>query len=275
MLEIVQLLARTLDLQSIQLSWEIKPTPEEVLDYWFEVLRSEAEGGPWQEMTGRFEDRYLYLDNQVEATNPLRSLFYTLRVTRKSDPRDTQTFGPVSVGDEPDLIALEIRRTWDVTLHELNGRRCWLFPVRTFGSTCKNCYDNITQRVTNSSCPSCFGTGFARGFHHPIEMWMRFMPIPSTAGVGTRMQAEAPAAGYAGAFPSVKWKDLIVEPNNRRWRVGKVKVTERLGTILHQELDLAEVAIGDPEFNVPVNITNLSKLAIAAERNYRYRTTVD
>jgi len=52
-------------------------------------------------------------------------------------------------------------------------------------------------------------------------------------------------------------------------------VTERLGTILHQELDLAEVAIGDPEFNVPVNITNLSKLAIAAERNYRYRTTVD
>lgn len=274
MLEIVRLLARTLDQRSVQLSWETKPTTEETLDYWFQVLRAEAEGGPWQELTEQFTDKFLFCDSMVEVTNPLRRLFYMLRVTSKTDATATNDFGPASVGDEPDLIAAEVRRTWDVVKHELNGRRCWLLPVRTFGSTCRNCYDVITQRVTKSGCLSCYGTGFVRGFHHPIEIWLNFQPVPRSLAVGQRVSPEQATKATAGYFPTVKPKDLIVESNNRRWRVGPVEVSERLGATLHQELTLAEVSISDPEQQVPIDPGALRSLELAAPANYAYATTV-
>jgi len=274
MLEIVDFRARTLNLSSIQVSWAIAPTPEDVLDYRFQVLRAEGPEGPWQEMTGPFVDRYLFLDNFPEPFNFGRPLHYRLRV-QHAVTLAVKEFGPALVDEEPDLIALEVRRHWDVTLYELNGRRCWLFPARTFGTTCKACYDKITQRVTASRCEQCYGTGYARGFHHPVEMWMKVDPTPklnnATGAVVSQLGA---TRAYLGAFPRVKQKDLIVEPNNRRWRVASVESTERLRAILHQAITLVECAPGDIEMDVPVVVSDLETLALAAERNYKYRLTV-
>jgi len=273
MLEIREFKVRTLDLRSSIVSWEVVPTPEETLDYTFQILRGESEGGPWTPVTGPFVDRFLYLDNQIEPLHTNRDYVYVLRVTSKTG--EVKDWGPISMADEPDLIATEVRRHWEVVTHELNGRRSWLFPIRTYGTLCKNCYDPITQRVTQSSCEQCYGTGFARGFHHPIEIWLQVLPIPYAEQVGGAVvRQEAPTVAYAGAFPTVKNRDLIVVANHTRWRAASVKMTERLGTTLHQEITMALCAPSDVEFRVPVNVADLSRLALAAERNYRYRTTV-
>lgn len=273
MLEVREFRVRSLDLQSALVSWELAPTPEEALDFRFQILRSEAEGGPWQEMTDPFVDRYLFIDNRPEPFSQNRILFYLLRVTSKTG--ESKDWGPVSQGDEPDLVAMDVRAHWDVRLREFVGRRCWLFPVRTFGTICRNCYDPITQRVVQSSCEQCYGTGFARGFHHPIETWLQILPEPRSEKIGGAIvRQDGATIAYASAFPSIKGRDLVVAANHERWRVAGVKTTRRLGTILHQEATLADCAPGDVEFLVPVRVDDLPGLALAAERNYRYRTTV-
>jgi hypothetical protein len=273
MLDIREFKVRSLDLRSSIVSWEVVPTPEDTLDYRFQVLRSEAEGGPWQELSDPFIDHFLFLDNSVQPFHMGRSLFYILRVAHKDG--ETKDWGPVSLSEEPDLIAKEVRKHWDVVTHELNGRRGWLFPVRTFGTICKNCYDPITQRVTQSQCEQCYGTGFARGFHHPIEVWMQMMPIPKTEQIGGAIvRQENATTALVSHFPSMKNRDLVVVPNHTRWRVAAVEKTERLGSVLHQKVTLTICAPGDVEFRVPVNIADLPAQALAAERNYRYRTTV-
>ena len=53
-------------------------------------------------------------------------------------------------------------------------------------------------------------------------------------------------------FPLVKPRDIIVEAENRRWRVVKVSTTERLRHVVHQELQLHEITKGDIEFQLPI-----------------------
>jgi hypothetical protein len=43
-----------------------------------------------------------------------------------------------------------------------------------------------------------------------------------------------------------------VEAENRRWRVARVTPTERLRSVVHQELVLHELSKGDIEFDLPV-----------------------
>lgn len=256
-----------------EVSWEVVPTVEDTLDYRFQVLRGESDGGPWYPLFDPVVDRFLLLDNTAHATNQNRSLTYLLRVT--SAKGETKDWGPASLGEEPDKIAKEVRRHWDVILRELTGRKCWLFPVRTFGTTCRNCYDPITQRTTTSQCEECYGTGFSRGFHYPIEVQVQGLPVNLGEIVGGAVvRQEAGTVIYASAFPSMKPRDLIVDASGNRWRVASRKTTERLGSSLHQEITVASCAPGDIEFQVPVQVSDLHRIALAAPRNYRYRTSL-
>lgn len=255
------------------MAWEVAPTTDEVLDYRFQVLRSEGPRGPWDERTGWFTDKYEFLDNAVPSRNASTTLYYLIRVKHAVTGK-TEDFGPTPVNDSPDLIALEVRRTWEVRLHELVGVRSWLFPVRTFGTTCRNCYSKTDQQVTSSQCLSCFGTGFVRGFHQPIELHAQFMPIPKGFVLTPSIRNEAASLIYLGAYPDVKVKDLIIRSDNTRMRVANVKSTQRLGMVCHQEIVVTTCGVGDIEFKVPVDIDDLLSTPIAEERNFKYRTTV-
>ncbi|NMC34559.1 MAG: hypothetical protein GYA36_19220 [Veillonellaceae bacterium] len=273
MLDVEYVRVRTLDIRSMQIAWQVADTYEEVLDYQFRILRSEGPAGPWDELSDWFTDKFQFRDSAVEPFHLHRTMNYIIRVKHIKSGM-TKDFGPYTADDQPDLIALEVRRHWDVKLRELMGRRSWFFPVRTFGTTCRNCYDNTQQVVTSSRCPSCYSTGFVRGFHHPIEIYAQFMPTPKNLNLGPEVRQESPNLVYMSAFPEAKPKDLIVSPDNRRWRVVSVKRTERLGCPLHQELTVAECARGDIEFDVPVNFQALMSAPLAEERNFRYRTTI-
>lgn len=274
MLEIENIQVRSLLLRSLRVSWEVKPTPEETLDYDFRVMRSEAQGGPWDPVTDWFTDRFVFHDNIVPPYNANRRLFYLIQVRRRSNPAEVKEFGPGYQTEEPDLIAVEVRRHWEVHLRELVGYRAWLFPVRTFGTTCRNCFDKTTQRVIDPGCKSCFGTGYARGYHHPIEIWPKIDPTPTTTQTqGVILTQKSITRMIIGGNPQVKDKDLIVMSDNRRWRVAGITETRRLNSTLHQELSVVECERGDVSFDVPVNF-DLLRADLAAPRNYRYRTTM-
>jgi hypothetical protein len=267
MIKVTKLYARSFDLDHTDVFWEVENFSGDIRQFEFTVLRSESSGGPWDALTPPFSDQYYFRDVSPPKMHKWRTLFYLLRI-RDKITNETSDFGPTSQAAEPDLIALEINRQEDILFREFVGRVCWLFPVRTFGAYCV-CYDRVSARRTKSNCLNCYDTGFLGGFLSPIQCYVQFDPSGQQAvptAYGERQDNKTSARLIS--FPQVKPKDIIVEVENTRWRVDTVTPTQRLRSVVHQELTLREVDRGDVEFKLPVNIENLRALQPASERNF-------
>src|SRR5690606_23061212 len=215
-LEVRNLRVTSLDVDFHEVTWEV--SAEDVFEYTFNVLRSEAQEGPYDDLSGPFEDRYSFVDNIIQIQHRWRTYFYKIRVTRKADG-EYADYGPVSMEPQPDLMAMELRRHLRFLFHEFVGRRCIVLPKRTFGQRCA-CWDVRLNKRTRSGCRTCFDTGFVKGYLHPIEAWVQVDPSPKTkqlSGIAhTHQDNTTMRLGY---YPTVKPDDLIIEPENKRWRV--------------------------------------------------------
>lgn len=267
-LQVQNLKVRSLDLDFHELSWSVANTTEDVLDYTFQILRSESPSGPFEPLTGAFSDRYLFIDNTVQSAHRWRTYFYVLRVTnlRTQEVVDTD---PIAKEPEADLVSLEIRRHLQLLFREFAGRRSWVLPVRTFGQRCE-CWNTRLQKQTRSGCVTCFDTGFARGYLSPIEIWGQVDPSAKSeqnTNVGAMHQSNTTSRW--GHYPPLKPNDIIVEPENRRWRVVAVSQTEHNRTRILQEAQLHEVPPRDVEFGIPIVLEEaLKDLWMSPSRNY-------
>ena len=108
-LEVKDFKVRSLDLDFHEVSWGIENTSEDVLDYTFQLLRSESPSGPFDDLTPPFDDKYIFIDNVIQVANRWRKYYYLLRITNKVNG-EFKDFGPVSKEPDADLIALELRR---------------------------------------------------------------------------------------------------------------------------------------------------------------------
>lgn len=274
MLQVTQFYVRSFDLDCVNIFWEIADFVGDIHRYTFQILRSESSSGPWDALTPEFEDQYYFRDISPALLHKWRTLYYLLRI-RDKQLNVTQDFGPSSQQPEPDLIALEIMRQEDILFREHVGRRCWVFPIRTFGAKC-TCFDRVTGRRTRSGCITCYDTGYLGGFLSPVECFVQIDPStnsPSITPYG-EMQPQN-CSGRLISFPPLKPKDILVEAENRRMRVIAVTPTQRLRSVVHQEIQLHEIPKGDIEYKLPINIGDLTQLTLASERNFSNPQHVD
>lgn len=267
-LVIRDLRVRSLDQDFHELSWKIEDGRDDVLDYTFQVLRSESPEGPFDPLGTAFEDQYVFIDNTVKVENRWRKYWYILRVTHKAsgDVQDTE-----SIAREPDadLVTLELRRHMQLLFREFNGRRCWILPARTFGQRCA-CWNTTLGKVTTSNCATCFNTGFVRGYLSPIESWVQIEPSAKSeqqSAVGGQQQSNTTAK--VAWYPTLKPRDIIIEGENRRWRVVTVSQTEHGRATVHQELQLHEIPPKDVEYRIPLELDKaLKDLWLSPSRNF-------
>jgi hypothetical protein len=260
---------RSLDLDYYELSWAVSNTLEDILDYEFEVQRSEAPAGPFTSISTPFQDRYLFVDNRRPVGHRYRNYFYRILVRNRGTKEETFSEA-VNREPEADLIALEVRSHMQLLFREFIGRRCWVIPVRTFGQRCPSCWNPTLQKRNKSGCITCYDTGFAKGYLSPIETWVSIDPSANTeqnSSTGPTQQNNT-TARFAYT-PQVKPRDLLVEPENRRWRITKVSTTEQVRAPLHQEVEIHEIPDKDVEFSIPLLLDNaLRDLWLSPSRNF-------
>lgn len=275
-LVIRRLRVRSLDIDYNELSWELVDTSEDVYDYTFQVFRSESPSGPFDALTEPFQDRYLVLDNTLRTGHRWRKYFYKIRTARLADPDDFIETEPTAKEPDPDLIVLELRRHHQLLFQEFAGRRCWVLPARTSGQRCSCWNPNLKQR-TRSGCSTCYDTGFVRGYLHPIEQWIQIDPSPktkTTMNVGNAQQSNTTMR--MAFYPPLKPDDLVIEAENRRWKVVTVTQTEKGRATLHQEVSLHEVPPKDIEFKIELDLkAALKDLWISPSRNYTNPTNME
>jgi hypothetical protein len=268
-IELRDLKVTSLDIDFHEVSWTVASNSVDILDFQFEVLRSEAEEGPYESLAGPFEDRYSFVDNILQVLHRWRTYHYIVRIREKTTG-DTKDFGPVSHEPEPDIVAIELRRHLRVLFQEFAGRRCIVLPVRTFGQRCPDCWHPVLEKRTKSGCLTCYDTGFNRGYMHPIEAWIQVDPSTKSQQHNnpgeTQQDNTTMRMGY---YPSVKPHDLIIEAENIRWRVEEQTQTEHSRAAVHQEVKIHRVPELDIEYAIPVHFsTALKNLFFTPARNY-------
>ena len=261
----------SLDVDFHEVSWEVENFPSgqvDMLDYTFQVLRSESQEGPYDAITPAFEDRFNFVDNNVLVLHRWRQFHYKIRVTEKSSG-DFEDFGPISITPQPDLVAIELRRHMRLLFQEFAGRRCIVLPVRTFGQRCE-CWNSTLQATTRSGCQACYDTGFLRGYMHPVEAFIQVDPSAKSAqnlNVGKTHQDNTTLR--MGFYPDIKPDDLIIEPENKRWRVVQQNQTEHSRSPVHQEIQVHRIPEKDIEYKIPVKFgEELKNLFFTPARNF-------
>lgn len=267
-LQIKNFCVKSFNVDHLDLFWEIGDTWEDPSDHSFIIERSESPLGPWDQISEPFSDRYHYRDITAHCLHKWRQLWYRIKIIRKNDDTVTYTES-VTKAAKPDLVASEVRRLELILFREHIGRKVWLFPVRTFGQKCPDCWDPVTRRALSSNCITCYSTTYVRGYLSPIQTYMQVDPSPKhieTLQVAETQQQNTTAR--LPYFPPLKPRDILIESENRRWRVVRVGSTQRLRSVLHYEVGLHEIPHTDIEYRLPVNIDDLQSLEASPGREF-------
>jgi len=261
-LSIEKFLVRSVDVSRKELSWEIRSgvgrydSSVDPYDFTFQILRSESPEGPFETITQPFEDKYLFVDARIPAGDKYRQIWYRIRVTHKSTGETEDTTSKTHEA-EPDLTASYIRTMEQTLFTQVTGRQCWLLKKRTFGPRCPSCWDSVSQKRTRAHCIDCFNQGYLRGFHDPIEVWAQIDP-PGKAKKNNAQQIddEVITTGRMTFYPNVSPGDILVESENKRWRIVLVSLSERLRAPIKQEIQhMRQIQDTDIEYQIPINLT--------------------
>lgn len=269
MLDVVELAVTSLDVDYLEVSWKITDTTEDVLDYTMQVFRSESPAGPWDAVTQEFSDRYAVRDILPKPFHTGRLLHYIVRTKHKVTGQQ-KDFGPVCRRPEDDLVSLELKRHLQILFREFAGNRCWVLPVRTFGQRCPACWDSVLTKRKRSGCPVCFDTGFVRGYLNPVEVWMQVDPGSPIAeqNQNTGPTHQQNTTARVPDFGIGKFRDVLVEADNTRWRIVSVGYTEHNRTPVMLEYQLHRIPESDIEYKIPINLSEaLRDLRCSPARN--------
>ena len=273
MLQVTKMTVRSFDLDHLDLYWEIANLPfgdsdqHAIYDYAFYILRAgDSPLGPYEQVGGPLSDTYHFRDADVSLHHRWRQYHYKLKIVHLPTGEEAMV-GPTTFEAEEDLIATEINRLEDMLFREFVGRRCWLFPARTFGPLC-SCFDKTLNRMTRSNHPTCFGTGFLGGYMSPVEVFVQIDPNPKSFSATSLQEVQQnDSLARMISFPPVSPRDILVETENRRWRLLAVTTTQRLRAVVRQELKIHEIPRGDVEYELPIRVDQ-KNLVPSAERNF-------
>jgi len=260
LIQVTSIVVRSYELDFLDIFWELNEQSDERLEeYDFFVLRSiDGAAGPYHQIAGPFYNTFRLRDGNVQRLHKWRKYFYKIKWVHRASGRE-QEAGPAVLEAPADRLAMEIRRRELLLLREFNGRQIFHFPRLTFGQRCSNCWDlgprgNYIARKTQQNCATCFDTSFVGGYASPMLLWVQFDPSPiAEQRTDLKEHQFIQTTARTSFFPPIKPKDMIVEAENRRWRVERVSFTEKHRAVIRQELMLSEIAKDDVRSAVPIN----------------------
>jgi hypothetical protein len=268
MLRIICTSVRGFDIDSLTVSWEIDPIDKVAFDinnYEFRVYRSSSPEGPFDLLTKTpLVDQFSYEDTTINRRSFWRKFYYKIEALDLSSNNTTSSIvhraevSPTLASQM--LIGLEIARRERLLLGGAGttpgfvGVRCAAFVRRTFGQHCAECWDDLLERKVSDKCTRCFGASYVGGYYDPIATYFNFNPSPQTSQIANFGEIQSSEADcWTTNYPLLSPGDLIIEPNNRRWRVQRVHMTEMLRVPIRQMVRLMEINRSDVEYLIPVD----------------------
>lgn len=130
------------------------------------------------------------------------------------------------------------------------GEAVAIFLRRRVGVNCPDCYDAISDKVTQDNCPTCFGTGKVGGF----EKFNGRVFILSTE---RKLQesdfgysVDHSPRGVIGSLPMLRENDVLIRQDNRRFLITGVTPHIIQAFLVEQEFGLQEMPKGSIAYHL-------------------------
>lgn len=254
-----QLQALPLNRFQVLIRWKVSPdvgSSHDISDYDFEILRSHSANDGFEPIVDPVRGATEWLDTPPSIDDRWIRIYYKLKVTDKSDPEKTYTFGPVSTqeGYGPTLEALYIIDQLNGLLHcRPVGHVAFAYIKASWGSRC-DCWNYMAQRSNDDNCLNCAGTGWMYPYSSmPIRFLLGINPRTEIVGGGDHEAHQDDRSCWATNYPDLKKGDIVHIPseNNTIYRVeGKQWVAEERGFGVRQAFRLIPVGIDSPLYEL-------------------------
>jgi hypothetical protein len=190
------------------------------------------------------------------------NIFYRVKLTDADNV--TYTSEAIHALDRLDFKSwnyfLEIQRKELIRLRALNvGVNAWLLKIKRSGTPCQVCLDQFTQEVTNSNCPTCYGSSWEGGYYEPeplvyadITGEETYLQRATEDGMG--MVAPMTVRGMCLANPHLITMDIIVNHHTDvRYHVHNVSPRTHIrGVPTLVTVDLRPVPFDNVVYKFPV-----------------------
>ncbi|NBS68776.1 hypothetical protein EBT31_07645 [bacterium] len=273
MIEVLGVRVGGYSMDYLAVSWSIVPTMEDLRDYVFVVERSESVGGPFVPVSPDLVDRYIFRDTSIPARSAFRRFHYRIRTAHVRTGENAHSAPATRTGDLP-LDAVRMVELQQMHWQRVAGQAFLVYPARTFGQRCPQCYDGFTRRKTDSKCRVCYATGFSGGYHHPMLFWGELDSPAETDQVTVTTHLHTRNARIRmGPDPDMHPGDLVVTGDAVRYTVSGTSSPTRLARATLQNVDLIGVPLGAIQYDVPVRIDDFEDLR--PKEPFMNRTCID
>lgn len=254
MITIASLEVKSFTLDHLDIFWQIADTDEDLTEYTFRVKRSESPEGPFEYISPALTETFSFRDDTVDLYSLWRIFYYQVEAVHVP----TGTIGESYVGYlgvRPDLVAMELSRLYQVLLQSEIGLPVLILKRRTTGPSCPFCFDPVRKRSTDSDCLVCLGTAQYRGgFLLPIGTFINTSPSTKVVRVSNVSETEPSQKAFDMAgYPLMNAGDVIVDPENRRYRVNEVRNRSKRGFVHRQVLQVTELPRSDVIYRLAVD----------------------
>lgn len=237
------------------LQWQVVDLVPPWDRYRVQIVHSFSESGPWEQVMAPAPlDLFSFLHTGTRR-NRWSPPFYRIELVDTGGPV-TRVYPSAAVypSHPADPKALVLSRRLESLLRTAFGVETFFLKKRIDGVEDPEAFNRTTQRLTGQAGQS-YGQRFQGGFYRPIPLFAKLSPEPlvaQTLPVGTIHHTNA--ACWIAGRPLIAPGDLFVERyTNRRWRVqDNIHRQAWRQTIWRQLFSVEEIAVADPEYEVPV-----------------------
>jgi hypothetical protein len=221
--------------------------------YTFDVYRSGAANGPWDQIASGLKDQYAFIDKfelpfpattenvlRPNQLNLFREYVYRVVVTAPSGATAevVDDNNPLFEGAINDLkmnqYHRKAQRDFRLSL-KFNGTRCVVLKRRRWGVRC-DCVDKKTREIVRAACKKCWGTGLISGYWTPFATYARRNVSTNTSAVTPENKSDSNDAKiWMPDYPTLETDDIIVfMKENSRWRADQSTQTQIRLQDVHQ-----------------------------------------
>lgn len=235
-----------------RVSWRLSGT-EFAGDTKVEVLRSPSFTGPFETILPPSGDVTDFVDTFIESR---LVPFYRIRVYRHGqEPRTYPATGGVTIAPEQDGEIRAVIRERIRSIRHGGGRKVLYYPVKATGPRC-SCYDEVSRKSEVRNCRSCFGSSYFGGFFNPILIHAAIGSPSDQFSERFRVSGQVSSAIIPN-LPIIRQGDVVIEKENKRWRILGNDPAEYKRNIIRQTIFLAPLSIDDIIFELPADFTLL------------------
>lgn len=207
MVRVRNLMMSILSINEVHLEWEIEGTVSQIK---LDVERSDSPESEFEKV-GEVDDDELSFSDLSPLTHRKYIPFY-YRIKEEDDKYSEV----IDMPSEPDKMAIESARTIKRALmrdYAGAGTKCYLFPKKTYGARCPECFNVELNKSVLSDCKTCFGSTYEEGYGSPIEVYIAFpmdQPDHMEIAGGAAYIEMATGRAWTSNYPVLKTEDVLI-----------------------------------------------------------------